>query len=83
MPVRRASRGGRSSRYLGVGVADEGLGVTGIGDGDGLADPAADALADGAGVGPLTARAVEDGEPASSLVTERSDMGAYSALTVL
>jgi hypothetical protein len=67
----------------GVDVADEGLGVAGIGDGDGLADPVADALADGAGVGPLTVRAVGDGEPDSSVVTERSDRGAYSALTVL
>jgi hypothetical protein len=83
VPVRRRQQGGRSSRYLGVGVADEGLGVAGIGDGDGVADPATDALADGAGVGPLAVRAVEDGEPDSSLVTDRSVMGAYSALTLL
>jgi hypothetical protein len=57
--------------------------VADIGDGDGLADPATDALADGVGVGPLTVCVVEDGEPDSSLVTDRSDMGAYSALTVL
>jgi hypothetical protein len=57
--------------------------VADIGDGDGLADPVTDALAVGVGVGPLTARAVEDGEPVSSLVTDRSVMGAYSALTLL
>jgi hypothetical protein len=67
----------------GVGVADGGLGVADIGGGAGLADPVTDALADGAGVGPLAVCVVEDGEPDSSLVTDRSVMGAYSALTLL
>jgi hypothetical protein len=65
-----------------VGVADEGVGAADIGDGDGLADPVTDAVADGAGVGPLGVRVVEDRDPVSSLPTDRSDTGTYSAITL-
>ena len=65
-----------------MGVADEGLGAADIGDGDGLADPVTDAVADGAGVGPLGVRVVEDRDPVSSLPTDRSDTGTYSAITL-